>query len=225
MNNLSTIKSSYLKFLPSIYRGADEETAVLFERFLKIFEKVLTGIDDEVEIEIEGKKTKVSGISEIIDSIPKYFYPDDAPIEFVDWLSECVGLVLKEDWPDEKKREVIRKIIPIYRIRGTKKGLEEYLKIYVTGGVSIKDNLAPLQIGTTSIVGVDTIIGGLPPYVFIVDIILAVPEPKAIQSMQKTVKDIIDKEKPVYTYYRINITVPTMRIGYFSHVGIDTLLW
>jgi len=92
VDDLSTTKSNYLKFLPSIFRGADEETAVLFERFLKIFEKVLTGIDDEVEIEIEGKKTKVSGISEIIDSIPKYFYPDDAPIEFVDWLSECVGL-------------------------------------------------------------------------------------------------------------------------------------
>jgi len=61
--------------------------------------------------------------------------------------------------------------------------------------------------------------------VFIVDIILAVPDPKAIQSMKKTVKDIIDKEKPVHTYSRININVPTMRIGYFSTVGIDTLLW
>jgi phage tail-like protein len=221
VNNLSTTKSNYLKFLPSIFRGADEETVPFFEKFLKVFGKILTGINDKVLVNTE----ELQGISEIIDSIPKYFYPADAPIDFINWLSKCIGLVLKEDWSDTKKREVIRKIIPIYRMRGTKKGLEEYLNIYVTGGVSIKDNLAPLQIGTTSTVGVDTIIGGLPPYVFIVDIILAVPDPKAIQNMQKTVKDIIDKEKPVHTYYRINITVPTMQIGYFSHVGIDTLLW
>ncbi len=191
--------SRYMHYLPSVFQqvveGGDDP---LISRYLRIFEKILSGIDDG---EIEGKK----GILETLDIISdifhpgfsflfgatedtflsplssdekstfsKYFRHDVAADEFMDeflrWMAGWTALVLKEDWELETKREVIARILPIYRMRGTKTGLEEYLKIYVGKRVAIVDEVDPFQIGITSHVGKNSRIGGFPPYFFIVNV-------------------------------------------------------
>lgn len=217
-------ESAYLKYLPSIYQsGKEDPSSVFLGRFLKAFEKILSGIDDDVVVDDEP----VEGIEEKLNRIPDYFDADETPAEFLTWLAGWVALTLKEGagWDEKKKRQLITQIVPLYQKRGTREGLEEYLKIYVGEGVRIIEELVPLQVGIHSKVGVDTLIEGLPPYFFMVEIILPEPDPKAMSGKQKAIGELIDLEKPAHTYYSINITVPTMQIGYYSRVGVDTLLW
>ncbi len=172
----------------------------------------------------------MEGIEEKLNRIPDYFDADETPAEFLTWLAGWVALTLKEGagWDEKtlpKKRQLLAQIVPLYQKRGTREGLEEYLKIYVGEGVRIIEELIPLQVGIHSKVGVDTLIEGLPPYFFMVEITLPVPYPTAMSEKQKAIRELIDLEKPAHTYYSIKITVPTMKIGYYSRVEVDTLLW
>jgi phage tail-like protein len=190
---------TYMQFLPSVFHEeVKDEKRPFIERYLKIFERILSGIEDG---ELKGKK----GIAEMLDIISDIFHPrfsflfdetekrflpplkkneknifknyfradvdvDDFLNEFLRWLASWMALVLKEDWELEKKREVIARIIPIYRMRGTKRGLEEYLNIYVGKHISIIDEVEPFRVGVTSCIGKKARIGGLPPYFFIVEV-------------------------------------------------------
>jgi len=192
-------ENNYLRFLPAVFhersRGGESP---LLERYFKIFETLISGIEDN---DLKGKK----GIAETLNIIPDIFHPrfsflfDDAeksflpPLKdneksnfksyfrhdddvdeflngFLRWLAGWLALVLKDDWDIEKKREVIARIIPIYRMRGTKRGLEEYLRIYVGKRVNIIGEAEQFQVGTTSYIGKKARLGGFPPYFFIVEV-------------------------------------------------------
>ena len=101
----------------------------------------------------------------------------------------------------------------MYRMRGTKTGLEEYLKIYVGDGVTIKGELAPFQINVNSTVGgVDTTVGGLPPYFFIVHVALGTPDPDESQKKIRAVEAVLEIEKPAHAFYVLNVTAPPFQL-------------
>lgn len=192
-------ENNYLHFLPAVFHeGSKGEDSPLLERYFKIFETIISGIEDT---DLNGKK----GISETLNIISDLFHPrfsflfDDAeksfltPLKyneknnfkkhlrqdknidefldkFLQWLAGWLALVLKDDWELEKKREVIARIIPIYRMRGTKRGLEEYLEIYVGKRINIIEESEQFQVGITSQIGNKARVGGFPPYFFIVEV-------------------------------------------------------
>jgi phage tail-like protein len=232
MNDLEK-GSSYLNLLPPVFSGG---TGFL-GRFLTIFELFLTGQTDGLKLP--------RSFGEILNSIPEYFDPENALPEFIDWLSSRLGLVLKDDWDLDKKRNVLARLIPLYRIRGTKQGLEEYLDIYINTWVTemmeslteqeksemdgvrmvrIIDEIAPFQVGVTSKIGETTIIDGLPPYYFTVGILFPA-NPKIIQERQKEIEELIKREKPAHCRFRIVTFVPAMQFEKHSRVGVDTILW
>ena len=211
--------SGYLKYLPGIYQQ-DVENGAFFGRYLKIFEKILTGIDD-----IAAGADGLEGMEEVVARLFTFFAPDTAPTEFLDWLAGWMALILRGDWEESKKRRLIGRILSLYRIRGTKKGLEEYINIYLPGvDVEIVEVVAPFQIGVTSTIGKDTYLGGGPPHFFSVTIILPEPDLELKKIREKEVRAIIDLEKPAHTYYELKTIVPTLQIGKYSHVAVDTLL-
>lgn len=222
MNNEEK-ESKYIHYLPSIYqKDKDIPASAFLGSFLKAFEKILSGIEDGVNI--DGKPIK--GIEEVLDNLCDYFDPNETPLDFLNWLAGWVALTLKEGktWSEDKKRQLISRIVPLYQKRGTREGLEEYLKIYVGESVSVFDDLGPFRLGVSSRVGVDTVIGGLPPYFFIVNITFPSPNPRLIEEKKRVVKEIIDVEKPAHTFYKINTYIPTLRVGIYSRVEQDTLL-
>lgn len=160
----------------------------------------------------------------LLDQIPDYFDPMRAREDFLPWLAGWAALVLRADWSLEQKRKVLSKIIPLYRQRGTRTGLEEYLKIYVGEGVSIFDEHDPIQVGMISTVGVDTVVGGMPPYLFRVNVAFTRPDPAEVSRKTESVRAVLDIEKPAHTFYTLSISGPTFRIGVHSTVGIDTLI-
>lgn len=117
-------------------------------------------------------------IHEQIDSLPDTLAPlssyYELPVDeqqtqkkrdYLKWFSSWVNLVVSEDWEDQQKRDILAKILPLYKKRGTVEGLTEYLKIYAGEGIAIQDDLPPIQVGdkASSQVGVNMVIGGFPP--------------------------------------------------------------
>ena len=212
----------YSRFVPSIFKEAEDEASFM-ERYLKIFEDILNGNNiSSVENDNSDRLDMISGLfhpgftflfdNNNRDLVPalegvqhnkfnKFFSADMD--EFLAWLSGWMGLSLKENWDIQRKREVIAKIIPLYRIRGTKKGLEEYIRICTGYNVEIIEEVESFQIGKTSHVGKDTIIRGIPPYHFIVNVTL--PGSQKDGRNKRLIKELIDEEKPIHTNYTLNI--------------------
>lgn len=238
--------SSYMDFLPAIYRdGEVDGHANLAGRFLKISEKLLSGINDDVQLQTLGtdgtiEELPIVGIEDILARIHNYFDPffsppfgelGAPPEEFLAYVASWVALIFNQNWPESRKRRVLSRIVPLYKKRGTKEGLSEYLRIFVGPNVKVEESLQGLQIGFVSTVGVDTIIGGAPPYFFFVRITLFADDltpdkvsPVFFRGLVQLTTEIIDLEKPAHTYYSIRYDVPGIIVGVISHVGVDTLI-
>jgi phage tail-like protein len=221
INIQPTQVSSYLQYLPAIFQeDADQQGVSFIGRFLLAFEKILSGLGDPDS----------PGLEEIIAGIDTYFKPGPGhipsartPDGFLPWLASWVALTLRADWAPEEQRRFLSRIVPLYRKRGTKAGLEEMLHTYTGMGVEIFEYHKPFVVGETSTVGVDTYIGGGPPHFFWVKMVFTDLDP-AFERRVQIARAIIDQEKPAHTYYHLEVVIPTMQIGMYSKVGEDTLL-
>ncbi len=217
------LKGKYSRFIPSIYKEAEKDASFM-ERYFRIFEDILDGIDiDRIEKDDIGRIDIISGLFHpgftfLFDNKIRTFIP---PLEekhvkkfrdlfstdmddFLAWFAGWMGLSLKENWDKQTRRAILAKIIPLYRIRGTKRGLEEYLKICTGYSVEIIEELKSFQVGITSHVGIDMILGGLPPYHFIVNVIVPGKD-DILLSKRKMIEELINMEKPAHTTFKLRI--------------------
>ncbi len=100
-------RSTYLDLLPGIYHDND-----FLGRFLLIFEHIL------------------SPIERTVGNLSHYLDPGLTPPDFLPWLGSWLGLVVDARIPEERRRELVSAAPELYRWRGTKRGLREYLRIY-----------------------------------------------------------------------------------------------
>jgi phage tail-like protein len=69
-----------------------------------------------------------------LDGLESYIDARLCPDDFLPWLASWVGVLLDENWPQEKQREFIQAAVPLFRWRGTSRGLRQEVEI-LTGGV------------------------------------------------------------------------------------------
>src|SRR5437763_1472093 len=120
--------SSYMQFLPAIMReGESDGKANLLGRFLKIFEKLLSGSDDAVRLEVRSsdgtlQQRDVVGIEQILDNIHDYFDPLFTPLmtgssqevsDFLTYLAQWVALSFDEKWEPHARRRLLQRIVPL----------------------------------------------------------------------------------------------------------------
>ena len=123
-----------------------------------------------------------------------------------------MALSLAEDWTEDEQRRFLARAVPLYRLRGTARGLVELLRAY-TGDLPV------------TVYEFDNV-----PHYFQVELSLGLslrdPDFEARkQRRQRTAMAIIDQQKPAHTFYAFRFRdVPTMQIGVHSTVGIDTVL-
>jgi len=216
---LSTSKtpppSNLVESLPAIYHEDP-----LLARFLRAFEALLLAENAEPGVS--------KSLEQKIAEIPELFNPRNTeivPAEFLPWLASWTAFTLRADLPEETQREFIAKIIQRYRWRGTLKNLQELLKIFVEGNHKITETTAgEFQIGKHSNLGVDTWLGGGPAHFFEVTISLPRLDSKTIERQKKIAGSLIELEKPAHTTYSLQTEHPTIQIGVFSTVGVDTLI-
>ncbi len=104
---------SYLaQYLPEVYRE-DTVAADLTERFLANPEGVLTALEERME-----------HVSVLLD-------PRQAPPEVLEWLASFVGLLLEPQWNEPQRRFLVRRAHTLFERRGTVRGLEQAIGIYL----------------------------------------------------------------------------------------------
>ncbi len=175
-------QSSYIQYLPALYREDD-----FAARFLHIFEDIFNSIENTV------------------DNIPFYFDPAVTPEPFLPWFGFWFGLVLDERWSETKRRKLIKSAAELYRWRGTKKGLSEYLQIYtgVEPRITEQGFAEGMRLGESSKLGTPIQIGGTGS-IFSFTVELKLQEKSDIDT--EVIKSIIEIQKPAHTAYSLNIT-------------------
>jgi len=179
-------KGCYLKYLPALYTEQDD----LMGRFLMLFESFWEPIEDR------------------IDNIHYYFDPRLAPNDLLPWVATWVDLVLDEQWPEEKRRRLLSAMVPLYRQRGTRHGLQKYLEIYTGQLAHIAEHRAHnFMLGKITRLGPSAALGKHNvSYTF--DVILKLPpaenEDKRKERRRK-IEAIIESEKPAHTAYTLII--------------------
>jgi phage tail-like protein len=171
--------STYLTYLPAIFHQDP-----FVGRFLLAFEAILSGVP---EVERPGLEMLISRIAD-------YFDPQTTPPEFLPWLASWVALSLRADWEEATRRSFIQQIVVLYRLRGTKAGLQQMLELYTREKVDIFDAFAE------------------PAHFFQVQLTLSEADPNRLRQKQQIARAIIEQEKPAHTFYALQVAVPTMRL-------------
>ena len=185
-NSNVPMKSSYLKYLPALYR--DDE---FMGQFLLIFESIMRPFENTV------------------DNLDFYFNPYMTPESLLPWLSSWLGLVLDPTWPLYRRRELVKSSAELYRWRGTRRGLSEYLRIY-TGSVpgiteyipGVSEDIPGMSLNQETKLGINTRLGSsatIPHF----NVTLSLKADNTIND--DTVRAIIESQKPVHAGFTLQI--------------------
>ena len=157
--------SSYLAYLPPVLwrdrpTAENEEQLLELGAALRIFEKVATGLADDVRLthvdaEDPARTHNHPGLTDEIADLHRLFDPWTTPTDFLPWLASWVALEFPTLqgvplWEEYQRRKVTAEIAQIYRLRGRKKGLNQYLDLYAVGQarprVSVDDGARLLSV-------------------------------------------------------------------------------
>lgn len=147
-----------------------------------------------------------------------------APAGFLPWLASWVGLTLREDWDESYRRSFIARAAQLYRLRGTKEGMQQFIAIYTKMPVQIDEFPGEFQIGIHSRINLDARLGGGWPFFFQVSSTLLTADPAQYKLTQEITTALIDVQKPAHTTYVLQLQTPQLQVAVRSTVGVDTLL-
>jgi phage tail-like protein len=172
-------ESSYLQYLPGLYR--DDE---FMGQFLLIFEDIMKPLENTV------------------DNLALYFDPRITPESLLQWLASWADLALDPTWPIERRRELVSSAAELYRWRGTKRGLTEYLRIYTGSIPEIAEYIPGMRLDRETKLGINTQLGSSGEgHHFTVSLELDGNNEVNID----TVRSIIESQKPAHTVYTLQI--------------------
>lgn len=231
--------------LPAIY----QEEPFLAD-FLQAFEEVLLakspatdGARDDSE---DGESVKLPeypdlaafsdrGLEEIISTLSLLFQPVETPKEFLPWLSQWTALSLRADLSVTQQRELLSRIVRMYRSRGTRRNLQELLEVYterfapLPPPVVTEVEVPEFRIGVHSTIGADTYLSGGPPHFFRVtagwsEAARGSTPPSVHLRRMGVIRTVVELEKPAHTDYELRVAYPRIQIDVRSTIGVDTLI-
>jgi phage tail-like protein len=186
-------RRGYLEHLPAIYRRSDAVGRNLVRELCFLFEHMF----DSVEINLNDGW--------------RFYDPHVAPPEFLSWLSRWTAFSLDLDWPEAQKRALIKRAVDLYRIRGTKRGLMLFLRLFTGHEPEIQENTWPFKgfrlegegAEEGARIGLDSVI--MPPvdlaHCFVVTMPMKYDENEVPPEMIIRIHQIIQMEKPAHTHY------------------------
>lgn len=174
---VGTLKS-FKGLLPEIY----EENSFFLDQFLMVFQHI------------------INGRTMILDNIDKFFSPMKAPKFFLPVLAAWFNIDLSLFGNREDVvRKMIQFAIPIYKLRGTKKGLR--LLLYILTGVipDIIEGAAPFtEMTISNKVQVDSPIFGNSKEKFSFYVYFPILESEFDGALVENIHRMVQKEKPAY---------------------------
>ena len=184
-------RRGFVEHLPAIYRRSDAVGRNLVRDLCFVFEHMFDSIE----------KNLTDGW--------RFYDPHVAPMEFLDWLSGWTAFTLDLDWPEAQKRALVKRAVDLYRIRGTKRGLTLFLKLFTGHEPEIKENEWPFKgfrvegegAEEGARIALDSVV--LPPvdlaHCFVVK--MPIRFEQVTPEMIIRIHQIIQLEKPAHTHY------------------------
>lgn len=170
--------------------------------------------------------------------------------EWLQWVAGWTGFILDQQWNLERKRLVLAKLLPLYRIQGTREGLRKMLDLFLMPspgtktGVIMPDSAAikkisvldsqnypiqpkPITVGTFVLRGEyspgDPVVGGMLPFSVQVIIELnSTPDSNALQELRNRAETVIRRSKPAQCHAKLILKIVTFATS--VEVGVDSLL-
>lgn len=181
-------RRGYLEHLPAIYRRSDAVGRNLVRDLCFLFEHMFGSVERTIE---RGHA---------------FYDPHECPDEFLHWLAGWTAFVVDLDWPEPKKRALIKRAVDLYRIRGTKRALALFLKLFTGYEPDIEENTWPFKgfrVESEARIGLDSVI--LPPvnlaHCFVVTMPIKFEQVKETPELIVRIHQIIQMEKPSHTHY------------------------
>jgi phage tail-like protein len=159
---------------------------------------------------LDGFETLFLELQEKIAAVPDHLDPDRTPREFLDWLAGWVGVTLLAEFDEPRRRQVIREVMPLYRIRGTARSIEWMVQLFTGRPAHVREpEDVQFEVGVRSTVGVDTILGGPPAHTF--EVLLEIPhregmDPEEFRHAVGVARAAIDLAKPAHTAYMLRVS-------------------
>lgn len=85
--------------------------------------------DDLAQRFVAGLDEVVAPILSVLDCLDTYFRPSLAPLDFVQWLGSWVGAETDGSEPEARLRAAVAAATYLHRIRGTRRGLAEAVRL------------------------------------------------------------------------------------------------
>lgn len=189
-------RRGYLEHLPAIYRRSDAVGRNLVRDMCFIFEHMFDSVDTNLT---DGWR---------------FYDPHVAPPEFLQWLSHWTAFSVDLDWPEEQKRALVKRAVDLYRIRGTKRGLTLFLKLFTGHEPDIQENTWPFKgfrvegegAEQGARIALDSVV--LPPvdlaHCFVVTMPIKFED--VTPELVIRIHQIIQLEKPAHTHYYLQFT-------------------
>jgi phage tail-like protein len=180
-----------LENLPAIYRRSDAAGRNLVRDLCFVFEHMFDSVDINL---VDGWR---------------FYDPYVTPLEFLNWLSRWTAFTLDLDWPEAQKRALIKRAVDLYRIRGTRRGLALFLRLFSDHEPDIEENKWPFRgfrvepegAEDGARIGIDSVI--LPPVDLAHCFIITMPIKFETVTPELVIRihQIISMEKPAHTHY------------------------
>jgi hypothetical protein len=114
-----------------------------------------------------------------------------------------LDLSLDPNWPEDRRRELIKSAAELYQWRGTKWGLATYLKIYTGSEPEILEYMEGMLLDGDTKLGSRAQLGiGAAWYHFTV----LLPVDKDSEIVESKVRGIIESQKPAHSTYTLRFT-------------------
>ena len=174
--NLVVSEKSWIEYLPSIYKDNKDLKGFLYGIQVSMFKQ-----------------------REIVDHIENIFIPRKS--EFLDWLASWYGVGFSESVESDSKRELIYKLIELYKKRGTKAYLIEIVKILTGANIEIEERKFPSFLENDNLFREDINLKIMFTVKLTDDFSNKEEEERLLI---RRIRNIIDFEKPAFTRYYID---------------------
>jgi phage tail-like protein len=179
-------RRGYLQHLPALYRRSDAVGHNVVRDICFLFEHVFGSLEEKIETN------------------HTYYDPHTTPNDFLIWLASWTAFTVDLDWPESRKRALIKRAVDLYRIRGTKRALALFLKLFTGYEPDIEENVWPFKgfrVETEARIGIDSVI--LPPVNLAHCYIITIPVKfeDVTPELVFRIHQIVQLEKPAHTHY------------------------
>jgi phage tail-like protein len=135
-----------------------------------------------------------------LDSGDAYVDPLLAPLDFVRWLSQWVGVDLDASWPEARQRQLVARAAELYAWRGTVRGLAELIE--TTTGL-VADVVDSGDVAWTSSAAPEAALPGSAPPALVVRIRAAHPDSVDTARLDA----LITGAKPAHVPHRVELVL------------------